>query len=340
MTGLEEALSAKTELGSALADGVKALSLNQKITFTLYARVILPIDGYAFWVRADLLSDAALIEAMTVSTQTLAAASSKPKTLKVAGSLHYATDIRQEESENYAANRVVFTSLSPVDQFNEIAPNLMYLAEFRGLRFSFSSRGSFYQQADLYHYLGYAVYADMASQIIDSVSDWNTTQIVSNSLPAWLALNSYDPVYGFGNPGITFYPSFLTDLNLVPPFAAVHIDPAGTRALASAPTIDPATSTHTQLCMDRVRITLWGTRNLSSANVLDMIYQYSSDVSAFGIMNIPVLRDEKRTQAELLTIAQKKTVEFEVSYLQHAMRAIAQKQIETVTPSFVIGDGA
>ena len=53
--------------------------------------------------------------------------------------------------------------------------------------------------------------------------------IVSNSLPAWLSLNNYNPFYGFGN-AIQLYPSFLVPQNLPPPFGAVHVVPELTRA--------------------------------------------------------------------------------------------------------------
>ena len=160
--------------------------------------------------------------------------------------------------------------------------------------------------------------------------------MVSNSLPAWLALNSYFPVYGFANPGVTLYPSFLVPDNISPPFAAVHIDPVGTTALASAPLIAKDGS-HSQLCSDRVRLTLWGLRNFNAMDFIDCVYQYLSDAGVMGLMNMPVVRDEKRTQNELLTIAQKKTVDIDVSYQQGTMRDLARQQILDVIPNFIIG---
>lgn len=342
MASAEEALGAKNILAAALAAGVEVISQEQEITFTRYRKLILPLDGYVFWVKETLISQSAIFNNIVPGRTTLNAF---PKVLESAptfdckGSLHYASDTRQEETETYAANRVVFTAEQEVQSLNDIGPDHLWLGEFDGIRFAFSSRSSFYFQSDLFHYVGFAVFADMVPQIIDSFVGFDRRQIVSNSLPAWLSLNTYNPGYGFGNTtGIKLYPSMLVPANIVPPFAAVHIDPAGTRAVASAPTIDPKTSTHTQLCSDRVRITLWGARNFSAADFLDMVYQFSSDFpGAFGIQNIPSIRDEKRNQTELFALAQKKTLDFDVSYLQQAMRNIAQQLLSTVIPSFEVG---
>lgn len=337
---VEEALAARTPLGSDLAAGVDAISINQEITFTKFVRLVLPLDGYVFWVKADMVGPSALYNKAKLN----AAAYGQPPRVTVAaptlvakGSLHYSADTRQEESENYAANRVVFTSEQEIQDFVDVAPNELYIGEFEGLRFAFSSMSPRYKQATLWHYVGFAVYADMDTQIIERPQDGFDVRnvIVSNSLPAWLALNSYFPPYGFPNPGLTFYPSFLTPQNLPPPYAAVHVVPDSTRGLAMAPRIGVGSS-HSQLCAERVRVTLWGTRNFNALDFVDCVNQYSTDVNAFGITGTPVVRDEKRTQSELGTIAMKKTVEFEISYVQSRVNDIAKKYILSSVPSFYV----
>lgn len=339
MSTVDEATGAKTPLGSDLAAGVDTLSLNQQITFTRYTRLVLPLDGYVFWVRADMVAGSALYNrggfnkfAPNQPPRTLVAA----PTLIAKGSLHYASDIRQEESETYAANRVVFTSEQEVQDLNEIQPGTLYIAEFDGVRFAFSARGSFYKQADLFHYVGFAVYADMATQVIDRLSGFDSRAVVvSNSLPAWLGLNGYNPVYGFGNPSLILYPSFLVPQNLEPPYGAVHIAQETTRAMAMAPTL-ASDSSHSQLCAERVRVTLWGTRNFNALDFVDCVNQYSLDTGAFGLTNSPVPQDEKRTQPELETIAMKKTILFDVSYNQARMNNIARQVITQAIPNFFV----
>jgi hypothetical protein len=351
MSTAQEALGAKSPMGADLAAGVEALSLDQVITFTRYQRLVLPLDGFVFWVKAGILTPSALYNSARFNAARYNQSPSNistTTTFDVTGSLHHATDIRQEEAKTYAANRMIFTALEQVNDLNVVAPDTLWIGtlppdgDFPGLKFAFSSRGSFYQQADLFHYVGFAVYPDMEPQIIDSPAGFDSRSlIVSNSLPAWLALNSYAPFYGFGMPpGLTLFPSFLAPKNEPPPFGAVDIPPEGTIGLASAPTIDLATRSHYQLTKDRVKVTLWGTRNYNALDFVDCVNQYSTDVGAFGIMNIPIIRDEKRTQSELATIAMKKSVEFEVSYLQNRVNDIARGLIKSSIINWTISEAA
>jgi hypothetical protein len=334
----EELFDSKTPMGSDLAEGLKTLALNQVIEFKLYGRVVLPIDGWIFFVNAKLLPQKAFAASGLVTTTELSEEEMKPRVLKAKGSLHYTADFRQEEQENYAANRVIFTSTEEVQDLNAMAPGLMWIGEFDGLRFGFSSLSMRYRQANLWHYVGFAIYPDMEPQVIDDAQQFSTAQVVSNSLPAWLMLPSYRPEWAFYGPVPTLFPSFLVPDNEPPPYGAVHVIPEGTRALASAPTIDPGTSTHTQLCSDHVRITLWGLRNYNALDFVDAVYQFSSDTAAFGIMNVPVIRDAKRTQAELRTIAMKKEIDFEVSYLQQRINVLSTQRIKSALANFYVNN--
>jgi hypothetical protein len=339
MTEADEVLGTRTPIASDLLEGLKQVSLNQQITFKLYGRVVLPIDGYVFFVRSDLLARPIFQQSGLVTSGQLSQDEMKPNVLTATGSLHYTADVRQEEQETYAANRVVFTATEEINGLNDIAPGTLWIGEFDGLRFAFSSLSMRYRQAGLFHYQGFAVYPDMNPQVIDDVqaTPFSSAQIVSNSLPAWLALAGYSPPWAFWGPLPTLFPSFLVPDNEAPPYAAVHIIPEETRGLASAPTIDRKTSTHTQLCTDRVRVTLWGARNTNALDFIDAVNQYTLDTAAFGIMNIPVFQDEKRTQAELGTIAMKKSAIFEISYLQQRMNNVARQQILTCIPTFQFG---
>jgi len=329
-------------MGSDLQRGVELLSLDQVVTFTKYVRVILPLDGFAYWVRADKLSASALFNASRFNTSDLNAA---PRLLTSApfivakGSLHFATNVNQVEDETIAVKSVVFTSEQEINDLNVIGPQVMFLATFDGIRFAFSSRGSFYEQANLWHYRGDAVYSDMESQIVDDPATLDLTNVVvSNSLPIWLSLNGYSPLYGFRLP-LLLYPSFLVPANLAPPYASVHVFPESTEALASVPTLGPDYS-HDQLCRERVRLTLYGLRNFNALDFVDAINQFSVDQGSLGIVNMPVMRDEKRTQAELKTIAMKKLIEYEVSYLQSTVRAVGRQLISSAFIDFELNKAA
>ena len=55
------------------------------------------------------------------------------------------------------------------------------------------------------------------------------------------------------------------------------------------------------------------------------------------MMSQPVVRDDKRTQAELGTIAMKKVVDFEISYYQERINDVARQMILSAIPAFNIG---
>lgn len=319
MAGVDEAATARTPLGANLKAGIDALSYDQSITFTKFVRLVLPLDGFVFWVRGDLLDPP------------------QAGTLTIMGSFHFSTDQRQEEAETYSVNRVIFTAEGPVDIFNDIGPTVLYIATHDGVQFAFASRGNFYDQAQIWHYTGNAVYADMQSQLIVSSDQLDSLGlIVSNSLPVWLSLNTFTPNWPF-YPALPLpfplFPSFLAEQNIEPPWGTVHIGDDDTDPLVSAPFFQP-TLTQEQSSIDSVRIVLWGANNDIAQNFLAIINQFSADTGLIGIMNRPIIRDAKREQRELGVIAQKKIIEFQVNYIQSNIVDFTRQLITKVIPSF------
>jgi hypothetical protein len=331
----ENLISQRTPIGADLKAGVDAISLNQAITFTLYARLILPIDGSRFWVRADQVKQGALYGATLLNGRRYDQSGSittPAATITVMGSLHYTSRTDQTEEETIGVNRVVFTSESQIQDFNVLGPGFIYIGEFtpqngeQPIRFAFAERGSFYEQSGLYHYVGHALYSDMVTQVIDNkLVGFDQSAVVSNSLPFWLQLNQWNfPTGVFPNLIMPLFPSFLVTDNLHPPFAAVHV--AETTAIQAMPFIDTSGS-HWQLAQDRVRITTYGMRNNQIMDFIDCVNEYTLLTDNFGIMNMPIVRDEKKTQVELRIIAQKKVIEYDVSYYQSRSRQIALQMI-------------
>lgn len=333
MTTVAELGNAKTPLGASLAGAVNDIAgSSSPITFTLYNRRILPIDGFVFWIRAGL--DAVPPTAATTKT--------------IQGSFHFQTEKIQEENDTYGLNRCIFTAEQPIMQgFEYSDPTLVYIGQFPdpqnpsvSLSFAFSQQ-KVYKQANLWHYTGDAIYPFMASQIVNDLADLPANvQIVSNSLPFWLSLNNYAPFYGFGN-SVPLYPSSLVLSNIVPPFGSVHIVPESTTATAALFYMNNKSS-QWQLATERVQITFYGLSNDTIMNFYACVVQYSTDYSplgqAFGLVNSPIVQDMKVRQTELSVIGQKKTIEFEVSYFQQSARNVARQLIEeafvTATPSW------
>lgn len=299
MPSIAESLGSQSQLADGLAAGLNVLDQNQAITFTQYAKSTMPLDAYVFYINSGV-------------------------TTTVQGSLHYATDQQQNEDETIDVNRVIFSGLSQIDAFNQAAPGDLFIGEFQGLQFAFSARGSFYQQANLYHYIGNAVYPALASQLINSEADLPVGPIVSNSLPIWLSQDSFAPVY----------PSYLVPANIVPPYIVAHVETTGVPSFPiyewpgnPSPTTALQPMASTQLAQDHVRLTLYGFTNQMAIQYLVSLIEYSLDSDVFGFGNSPAIRDEKRTQVEMAVIAMKKTIDIDAWYFQGTSDAIARRLI-------------
>jgi hypothetical protein len=301
MPSIAESLNNQNQLQETLQAGVRTISQDQQITFTVYSRQTISPDDYVFYVKTN--------------TVTIAQ-----------GSLHISVDRQQNEDETVDVNRVVFTSLVQVDVFDQVAPSDLLIGIFNGEKFSFRSQGPFYQQAGLYHYFGEAVYPALASQLIDSAADLPVGPIVTNSLPIWLSQNSFAPVY----------PSYLVPANVTPPYVSVHVEPDMTEVPSFPIYVWPGTPTpptalqpmaSTQLAKDHVRLTLYGFSNQLAIQYLISLIEYSLDTEIFGFGNSPAIRDAKRTQTELSVIAMKKVIDIDAWYLQSTSDAIARRLI-------------
>lgn len=324
MATIGESIGAPQELASGLQLGTTTISANQTLTFTLYKRLILPIDGFVFWVNSANLAESksAAYNSAAYNTANMNSGNANQTanlyTFDALGSLHYRQDIHQNEDSTYAMQAAVFTSTVQVTQFSLIAPDELYITKLpNGSMVAFSSQTGRYTQAGLWHYTGNALYSTQMTQVVESPADINTNlEIVSNSLPIWLQLSI---------PSLPVYPSYLSLLNTVPPYVTVDIK--RTEPLGQSVVLDPFTS-QSQLVMDDIQLTFYGLNNNA---VLDFQLQVLNNSlvyqAPYGIMNIPVPFDEKKTQTEFQIIAQKKTMALQVNYYQSRTRDIARQLI-------------
>lgn len=306
MPSLSELNNAKTELNAALTDGLDDLSRYQVVTFTRYIHKVLPLDGFVFWVKASLTD----------------VADPAQDTVQVKGYLHLTTETIQNDEQLFDRNVVTFTAQSDIDPFNDIGSDVLYIGEFFGLQFSFSRRIGLNEPANLYHYTGEAIFPHMRSQIINSADDIDLTDVVvSSSLPIWLTLNQYMPMY----------PAMLSSQNISPPFATVKC--SNTTPIAGAFYLDDQQNQY-QLVSEDVTLSLTGLRNAQTLDFLRYVQDYTLRNDAeMGVMNIPVVQDERVTQNELNIIAQRKTIKFKVNYYQQRMRNVARKLVAFSIPS-------
>lgn len=309
MPSLNELSRAKTDLNASLVQGQNDFG-HPAVTLTKYVRKVLPLDGFIFWVKASILSDDPDSETDT-------------KTVK--GYLHLTTESIQDEEQLYDKNVVTFTAQSEVDPFNDIGAEVLYIGEFYGIRFAFSRRSGLNEPANIYHYTGNAIYPHMLSQIVDSPDDIDLADVVvSNSLPIWLTLSDFMPMY----------PAMLSVQNLAPPYATVKCgEPT---PVAGAFYLDDKQNQY-QLVSEDVTITVTGLRNAAVEDFLLYVQNYTlSEQAEMGVMNIPVVQDERVTQNELNIIAMRKKVKFKVNYYQQRMRNVARKLITSAIPSIYV----
>ena len=289
-------------LAAALGAGIESISDSGSVEFRQYTKAVVSPDGFVFWVGGQ--------------------------TAVIPGSLHYASQLQQDETQTYALNDTLFTTQTQVEDFNAL--ETVWVAKQNGIMIAFSGAGQFFGPANVWHYVGKAIYPSMQSQFVDTAQDLPCGPIVSNSLPIWLAQSPY-PIY----------PSFLTPANAIPPYIAVHIDPAQTDALAGAPQYlmpAPGTpadqlyeTTGAQLLKDHVKLSLYGLNSQSAAQYLYSLFDYSLNSDEVGFMSSPAIRDDKQTQPESLAIAMRKTIEFDASYNLITADAIARRYILSAT---------
>lgn len=344
MVGVAETLSQSSQVHASLSDGTDVVSDFQVVRFEKYVRLVLPVDGSVFWVRAALLTDQMLYSAYLFNAAALgdvgASSLDAPIVFDHKGDLHYSTANSQQEADSDVTDRIVFTAREEVENLQDVGPYVMYVAEVDGIRYSFSQRGRLQQNAGTYHYSGTAVLASMDTQLVDSPSQLNTRDVVvSNSLPYWLSLNGYQAeVYEAFSNYVSMYPSFLIPNNLPPPYVSVHVDPTRTRVLAAVPSLG-STLSHEQLCADVVKFTLCGLRSDQTLDFMDFLLQGMRNGDAVGLMSLSPLRDMKKGQVELGVLAQRKELELEVSYLQSSVRNVARQYVVNAFVSdFIVKD--
>lgn len=316
-----------TQPQGALAAGLDLLAQAKTYQFQQYTRVVLPVDGFVFWKPYG-----------------------QPKDIK--GSLHYALETQQDADQLAGDGDVIFTTNEQLGTLGQPAttsdPSMIYVVKIgenptddpsvNPVRFGFTRQGHFYAQAGLWHYTGKRVMPALATQLLDPGNAIDQTRaVVSNSLPLWMAMNGYVSPYPGLNGTVQLYPSYQVAQNLAPPYGV--IDVIDTTAIGSAPLLDgDQLGAHSQLCRDIVEITLYGLQNNEAMNFVDFVNQYSLDTDRIGMMNMPVVKDEKRLATEINAIAMKKTIKYEVSYYQTISTTVARQLITKALSDFIIND--
>ena len=120
MPSLDELAEATgSQLSGVLQSAVETISSGQEISFRLYVRQVLPIDGFVYWVNAEIIAPQELAR-MNITA---------PLTATIKGSLHRQVVTEQSESLSRDVNNIIFTPIEKADDFNVEDPNAIYLGD-------------------------------------------------------------------------------------------------------------------------------------------------------------------------------------------------------------------
>lgn len=302
-------------------DSLLASPYLEQITFNRYIRLVLPVDGFIFWVKQSLINP--LSPSLNgIALNELPDLTTIDDTIVIDGLFHYSTQNQQDNSQIYAKNSVLFTSSKKLDDFNELGESELLIGSIDGIQFAFNNSGNYYQKAGVWCYQGEAINPVMRSQIIDDVGQFSAQKICNDSLPLFMSRSLYAPIF----------PAFRGLQNLRPPYLSVDVlETKPYQQLASE-----ETSERRQFCLDTVKVTCYG---LNNNQVLDYIrYMVNEGVKNidFGINNAPVAKKIDIPQSELNVTANAKEITFEVNYYQTRATEIAQKLIESALSSVSI----
>lgn len=280
-----------SEQGILLQNGLKVLSGQQSISFTRYARTIIPADGFVYWMNTG-------------------------SSFMAKGSFHYSTDNEQNDTQTVGKNSVVFTTTEAIDDFNVVGDSTLYIGTIDNIQFAFTQRGKLYKAANLYHYTGHSINPIMRSQIIDNILTFDNSTICNDSLPIFMSMNHLCPVY----------PAFRVDQNIRPPYAVIDVkDSVPLQQMAT----EDMMSNRAQWIKDTVKVTLFGMNsNLALDYIWYMTAAALADGAAFGIMNAPVAKKIDIPQSDINVTANAKEIIFDVNYYQNRTLNIAKFLIE------------
>src|SRR6516165_10801487 len=92
----------QTPLSAALKEGLDNIDYEQTITFTPYYRVVLPLDGFVFWVRSGLITPGSTFGTFPYNAVGIGSGETfnPASEFSAPGSLHYATTNVQDPAES------------------------------------------------------------------------------------------------------------------------------------------------------------------------------------------------------------------------------------------------
>lgn len=300
-------VTSSNELEDTLFEGYQKVSGQQQITFTRYVEKILPIDGWRFWVKAELLQN-----------------EPAPFSQVIPCSVHQSVNQTQEATKTNAITSIILTTNQEIENLKEIGQTALLIGEYKGSKFSFNVQSAFYDNANLKHYSGDAVYTENLDNFIDDIDNLDLENgIVTNSIPLFLTLNDI----------VQIYPAFLVPTNLKPPYATIEVKES--KGIAAGATYNEFEDSRLAQ-WDRIELNIYGLRKKQLSDFLKYLETKQLETHAFGLYWLPSIQNQNIPQSEVNVLTNKKVLTFDVNYVIEDVRNNATAFIESIFVGFFI----
>lgn len=306
--------AAGTPLATSQADSVGDVSDDQRLTFKQYRRVVLPADGFIFWVSCNIERE-------------------------ITGSAHIQTNNTQDEWQAANHGKIILTTPEELPPFraqeNEL--DTVWVGVWEGMPFAIGSQSARYVQAGLCRYVGDTITPAFAAQFLDTEDDLKgLSPYASTSLPLFLRMPQYpNPALAWcpWPSGTSIFPSFSVPDNQKPPYITVHIEASATKPLSMG-TLSAQSGTTGTIVKEHVRLRLLGLNNARASNLLNYITHWALiHADEIGVLNTPIVVDEKNPLPNINALAPLKTIELDIMYSQSSARDAALQTITHATTS-------
>ncbi len=294
-----------------LRNGVDFLKDGQTISFTTYRRAVLPFEGFVYWIK--LHGGEKSIESM----------------------IHKTDELYQEEDSFRNESTILITTRESLFNFSQDGIDEIKVFNYQDSLYVLRKTGENADQSGIYHNMAHIVEPQMQNTFLDTEDDFrNRNMQFSSSVPLFIMFSM--GLFDLFQDHYDMYPGWLTPYNKKPPYISINV--SDTEALSSATayeTVDGNTYIG-KLVTEKVTFTLYGYDNEQIMIFLSDLEKWSMVYNYVGFMSSPAIVDEIHSKVETGTVALKKTIEVDISYIQMAKlsEALKEKIISTVLMKF------
>ncbi len=275
---------------NVIRGGYNFIKDNQKITFKTYRRVVLPLDKFIYWVK---LSDEVLMNCMVHKTEEFN---------------HEVDNFRNE------ATIILITEDAIFDYSNDGIDEIKVF-KYNNSLYLLRKTGENAEQSGVYHHIAHIIEPQMQYIFLDSEDDIKKEKFqLTSSIPLFISFSS--GLFDLTPFEYEIYPAWLTPYNKKPPYIAIEVEE--TTGLDSG-FQNIKINNKDYLCrlvQEKVKLVLYGFNHDEALIFLKRLEKWSQLYNYIGFMSSPCVTDEIYSKTELGSVASKKTIDLEISYVQ------------------------